>query len=107
MFSCWAIPKSVVTSAVLIVGSSLGGCANSEITGPVPGISGTTTLNAAQAWQYFSLADGTPVAVETAASASTAWDLGMFATSVALNGGAAGPGGVTGHCICQNASAAP
>src|SRR5690606_27321732 len=34
---------------------------------------------------------------------STGWDLAFFATSVMLNGGDAGPGGVVGHCVCGNA----
>jgi|SRR5687768_122692 len=93
--------------AFLACGCALSACANSEITGPIPSVSGTTTLNAAQTWQYFSLEDGAPVALASAANTSFEWDLGIFATTVALNGGAAGPGGITGHCLCQNASATP
>ena len=33
------------------------------------------------------------------------WDLGFNATRVMLNGGAAGPGGVSGACLCRNAAA--
>lgn len=36
---------------------------------------------------------------------SAAWDLAFHATSMMLNGGAAGPGRVVGHCLCQNADA--
>ena len=38
-------------------------------------------------------------------ASSDAWDIAFDATSVMLNGGDAGPGGVTGYCICQNAGA--
>ncbi|MGH7464996.1 MAG: HmuY family protein, partial [Longimicrobiales bacterium] len=36
---------------------------------------------------------------------SSAWDIAFNATRVMLNGGAAGPGGVVGYCVCQNAAA--
>jgi heme-binding HmuY-like protein len=85
--------------------ATLTACANSEITGPIPGVSGTTTLNAAQSWQYFSLEQGRSIVLDGPATASSDWDLGFFATNVVTNGGAAGPGGVTAHCVCQNASA--
>src|SRR5690606_20240098 len=35
------------------------------------------------------------------------WDMAFLRTAVTLNGGAAGPGGVQGYCICQNAGATP
>jgi hypothetical protein len=91
--------------AIASLVATLGACANSEITGPIPGVSGMMTLNAAQAWQYFSLDQGTPVAPDGPATTSDDWDLGFFTTSVVTNGGDAGPGEVSAYCVCQNASA--
>jgi hypothetical protein len=51
-----------------------------------------------------SLADQSTVTVPDPAS-STNWDIAFNATRVMLNGGAAGPGGVVGHCLCANAGA--
>jgi hypothetical protein len=54
-------------------------------------------------WAYVSLFDGTPRLVSVADAAnSSAWDIGFFATAVTVNGGAAGPAGVLGYCVCQN-----
>ncbi|MEW5918493.1 MAG: HmuY family protein, partial [Gemmatimonadota bacterium] len=36
---------------------------------------------------------------------SNEWDLSLFATTVTLNGGAAGSGGVSGFCVCARATA--
>ncbi|HEU0054017.1 MAG TPA: HmuY family protein, partial [Longimicrobium sp.] len=47
----------------------------------------------------------TPTIAVADPAASEGWDLAVFATSVMLNGGAAGPGGVEGYCVCQNAAA--
>ena len=72
------------------------------VTPPAPVIA-TLTLDAANDWAFADF-DGEvamPVSVSSPA-ASDAWDLGLYATSVMLNGGDAGPGGVLGHCICQN-----
>lgn len=96
-----AIPVLVVVSLV----AAFGACANTEITGPIPSVSGTTTLDAAQAWRYFSLEKSSPVILDGPATASSDWDLGFFATSVVTNGGDAGPAGVIAHCVCQNAAA--
>lgn len=98
------LPRLLAGSLLLTLAAASGACANSEITGPIPGVSGMTTLNAAQSRQYFSLEQGSAVVVESPAS-SRAWDLSFLATSVTLNGGEAGPAGVGGYCVCQNASA--
>src|SRR5687768_3222223 len=93
-----ATPLLVIASLIV----ALGACANTEITGPIPSVSGTTTLDAAQAWRYFSLEQAAPVTLDEPATASSDWDLGFFATSVVTNGGDAGPAGVIAHCVCQN-----
>jgi hypothetical protein len=61
-------------------------------------------VDASTGWAYASLADERAVQVADPAS-STAWDIAFNATRVMLNGGAAGPGGVEGSCLCQNAGA--
>lgn len=65
----------------------------------------TLTVDASNGWALVRL--GEPASLVTVAdpAASDAWDLGLFATSVMLNGGVAGPAGVVGHCLCANASA--
>jgi hypothetical protein len=62
------------------------------------------TVDASASWAYVSFdgATAAPTSVGSPAS-SEAWDMAFFATSVMLNGGAAGPGGVVGHCLCENA----
>jgi hypothetical protein len=64
------------------------------------------TVDASAGWAYvdFTGTTASPVAIGSAAEAAN-WDLGFNATSVALNGGTAGPGGMTAYCLCQNASA--
>jgi hypothetical protein len=60
------------------------------------------TVNASSAYAYIALGvPATTVNVSTP-STSTAWDMGFYVTNVTLNGGAAGPGGVSGYCLCHN-----
>lgn len=66
---------------------------------------GVVTVIATSAWQFVSLADSSFVAPSPAANLSAEWDIAFFGTNVTLNGGAAGPGGVTAACLCQNAAA--
>lgn len=63
------------------------------------------TVDARTNWVYVSLGDSAVVQPTPSASASSEWDIAFNATAVMLNGGAAGPGGVTGACLCQNAGA--
>jgi hypothetical protein len=80
-------------------------CSDSDPTGPDVDEVQTLTVDASTGWALVGF-DG-DVANSTSVSdrsSSDAWDLGFFATSVMLNGGAAGPAGVVGHCLCQNAS---
>jgi hypothetical protein len=62
-------------------------------------------VDASQATAYVRL--GTPATLVSVSdpSSSSAWDLAFQATSVTVNGGEAGPGGVLAYCICQNAQA--
>src|SRR5690606_9583745 len=66
----------------------------------------TLTVDASQGWAYVAFDGDTAEVVQVSdAAASTAWDMAFQATSVMLNGGAAGPAGVVGYCVCQNANA--
>jgi hypothetical protein len=82
----------------------LSACGDS-VTEPPPPVEGTITVDASAAWTYVNLETGATVTPSPSARESSAWDIGFFATSVSLNGGAAGPAGVMGSCLCQNAAA--
>lgn len=80
-----------------------GACAD-DVTDPPVLAEGEFTVNATTTWQYVSLSDS-QVVTPTSPRESTDWDIAFFSTNVTLNGGEAGPGGVTGACVCQNAAA--
>ena len=63
------------------------------------------TVNAVEGWAFVELGDPSAEVSVGDPTTSTAWDVAFFATSVMLNGGDAGPGGLQGYCVCQNASA--
>ncbi|HEX7120303.1 MAG TPA: HmuY family protein [Longimicrobiales bacterium] len=98
----WRIGAGAVMACMMMAA-----CADTDPAGPEKPEVATLTVDAAEAWAYvaFDGEEAVPVTVDDR-SGSEAWDLGFFATSVMLNGGAAGPGGVVGHCVCQNAGAA-
>lgn len=91
---CAALP------ALLLLAS----CSSDEINAPPQSPEGTITVDASTGWAYASLGEGGVVTVADPATSSD-WDLGFNATRAMLNGGAAGPGGVVGFCVCQNAGA--
>ncbi len=93
------------TAVLACAAALLVACASDDVVAPPPPVEGTVTLDASTGYAYFSFADGEEVTPAPSASASTEWDIAFSATTVTLNGGAAGPGGVTGFCICQNESA--
>ena len=96
--------RSILSATLLAL--PLAACTTDEVIGPdnLPR-QGSFTVDARNAWVYVSLADSAVVTPTPSASESAAWDIAFFSTNVTLNGGAAGPGGVTGACICQNAGA--
>jgi hypothetical protein len=63
------------------------------------------TVDASAAPAYVKLGDPATQVTVSDPSTSTDWDLAFFATGVTVNGGAAGPGGVTAFCLCANANA--
>ncbi len=71
-----------------------------------PGDVGTITVDASAGYAYVGLAGDVLVSsTVTDPRTSTSWDLGLFATTVTSNGGAAGPGGVEVACVCANQGA--
>ncbi len=82
----------------------LAACSSDDLQAPPEPLEGTLTVDASTGWGYASLADEASVAVSDPTT-STAWDIAFNATSVMLNGGGAGPGGVDGYCVCQNSAA--
>jgi hypothetical protein len=104
----WTLPRRagrIVGSSALLL-AALSACSDSDPIGPgtdpsVP----TLTVNAASGWTYVKLGTTASVVTVSDPTSSAGWDLAFNATSVMLNGGAAGPGGVEGYCLCQNASA--
>ena len=74
-----------------------------ETAGPGGGEAGTLTVNTSEGWAFVAFEGGQATEVTVSEpTASTEWDIAFNATRVMLNGGAAGPRGVGGFCICQN-----
>ena len=100
-----SFPRRVVRPlSVAVLLSALVAC--DSVTDPPALVEGEFTVDASTSWKYVSLSDS---AVVTPGSPreSSAWDIAFFSTNVTLNGGPAGPGGVSAYCICQNASSTP
>ena len=91
-------------SLLALSAAVLGACTDDVIAPPAP-LAGTFTVDASTSWKYVSFTDSAVVTPAPSANESTAWDIAFFATNVTLNGGAAGPGGITAACVCQNAAA--
>ena len=92
--------RAAFSLAVLLAAA----CSSDEINAPPQLAEGTLTVDASTAWAFASLGDESVVTV-TDPTTSSAWDVAFNATAVMLNGGSAGPGGVAGYCVCQNAGA--
>lgn len=90
----------------LVLALLVAACADdSDPAGPGDETVETLTVDASATWAFVELGDDARVVTVQDRSSSSAWDLAFFATSVMLNGGSAGPGGVVGHCLCRNAGA--
>lgn len=88
-----------------LVAAALAACSDNPAAPPVVSATDSLTVNAATAFTYLAL--GTPATVAPVSDPATdaGWDMGFFATTVTLNGGAAGPGGVLGYCVrCNDAA---
>ena len=84
---------------------AFGACSDGTTDPPPPPVTSEVTVDASAAPAYIRLGDPATRVTVADPSSSTEWDLALFATSVTVNGGAAGPGGATVHCLCQNANA--
>lgn len=99
------VVRRVATLAILV---PFAACADDGGTAPTDDqdTTGEITVDAETGWAYVTLGDpATEVTVGDARS-SDAWDMAFFATSVMVNGGDAGPGGVEATCLCWNATLA-
>jgi hypothetical protein len=99
-----AVRATALAAAASLAASA---CATNDVTAPPPVAAGAFTVDATTRWVYVSLRDSAIVTPTPSANESGAWDIAFNATNVTLNGGQAGPGGVTGHCICQNSATNP
>lgn len=84
---------------------ALGACSSDKVLVADEPIEGVITVDASTQWAYVSLDNQSAVTPTPSARLSAAWDIAFNATNVTLNGGEAGPGGITAACICQNADA--
>ena len=98
---------ALATAVALATALSATACASDDVTAPPPAGAGAFTVDASTQWVYVSLRDSAIVTPAPSATESAAWDIAFNATNVTLNGGQAGPGGVTGACLCQNSAANP
>jgi hypothetical protein len=89
----------------LATAALLSACSSDSSTGPVNPSGGSITVDASSAPAYVALGDTATQVTVASPTTSTAWDMSFLATTVTTNGGAAGPGGVSVFCMCQNASA--
>lgn len=84
----------------------LAACSDSPTGGGTPEpASLTVTLDGSAGWAFADLDAASPAVAVANPGTNASWDIAVNATSVMLNGGQAGPGGVTGWCLCQNESA--
>jgi hypothetical protein len=87
--------------------AGLAACNSDDVTAAPPAAAGTFTVDARTGFVYVDLDDSTTLVPTPTATESPLWDVAFFATNVTLNGGQAGPGGVTGYCVCQNTKTNP
>lgn len=99
---------SVRTALALCASAALLAACEGENTTPPTTTAGQLTIDASSntAYQYFSFATDTLVAVGDPLT-SSAWDLAFRRFEVRLNGGLAGPKGVSGYNLANNVSATP
>ena len=98
--------RSLVMFSIPALAAVVAACGSDSATAPVtPPSTQVLTVDAASTFAYVALGDPFTVATVANPATSTAWDFGVFATTVTLNGGAAGPGSVSAYCVCQNAQA--
>ena len=92
--------RPLAAAAALVLAAA---CSD-EITLPEEPVAGTLSIDASTRYAFADLGEGATITVDDPA-ASSEWDMAFFSTTVSLNGGEAGPGGIVAHCLCQNAGA--
>ena len=92
--------RTILLAAALIASA----CSSEETLGPGPTATQQITTDSAGTWVYLRFGDVAEKVTVSSPTTSTNWHMAFNGTSVMLNGGAAGPGGVKGYCICQNGS---
>ena len=89
----------------IAVAATAAACSDSTTEPLPPPVTSEVTVDASVAPAYVKLGEPSTTVSVTDPSSSSEWDLAFFATGVTVNGGAAGPGGVTAYCLCANANA--
>lgn len=103
-----SLRRAARSARLLTALAALAACTSDDVVAPGAALAeGTMTVDARTGWAYVRLADSARVVPTPSARESDAWDIAFFATNVTLNGGEAGPGGVTGACLCQNRATNP
>lgn len=93
-------PERAALAALILVAA----CAGDGVAPLVP-VTKTLTVDASAAYAYVALDTAATQVPVANPGASDSWDIAFFATGVKVNGGAAGPGGVSATCLCANAGA--
>jgi hypothetical protein len=75
--------------------------------GPAGEEDSAIVVDASAGWAFVRLGSPARTVAVTDPSSSSDWDIAFNATSVMLNGGQAGPGGVEAYCLCQNGAVTP
>lgn len=92
-------------TAALVALAFIAACGSDDPVAPIVPNTTSLTVDASAGYAYVKLAETPTQVTVTDPVASSAWDLGFFATTVTANGGTAGPGGVSVHCLCANEAA--
>jgi hypothetical protein len=90
---------------VVALAAFVAACSESSTEPLPPTETATITVDASQSYAYVRLGDPATSVTVTNPTTSSAWDVAFFATSVSVNGGAAGPGEVRAFCLCTNQGA--
>lgn len=95
---------TVLTTAVFATACSSD--SDSPVGPPSGGASyDSLTVDASASWAAVQLGDPATQLSVSDLHSSADWDIAFDVTSVEVNGGASGPGGVIAYCLCENANA--
>lgn len=97
--------RPVALGLAVLTASLLSACSSDSPTEPGPSFSDAITevqVDASTSTAYIQLGDTIRAVSPSNPASSTDWDLAVFATSIEVNSGPAGPGAVSGYCLCEN-----